>query len=103
MRRLFILFLVGHVVMDLAILSAGAFRFNADESVLALRVQPIQAQGFASLPQAEPLRPAVDLRRSAVKVPADLRRSLTLPELILLLPRRDPTADRSPQSPSEPA
>ena len=70
MRRLFILFLVGHVVMDLAILSAGAFRFNADESVLALRVQPIQAQE---------------------------------PDLIPLLPRRDPTADRSPQSPTEPA
>ena len=103
MRRLFILFLVGHVVMDLAILSAGAFRFNADESVVALRVQPIQAQELASPPQAEPLRLAVDLRRSAVKVPTDLQRSLTRPELIPLLPRRDPTADRSPQSPTEPA
>ncbi|MBI3028050.1 MAG: hypothetical protein HYY64_00850 [Candidatus Rokubacteria bacterium] len=103
MRRLFILFLVGHVVMDLAIFSAGAFRFNADESVVALRVQPVQAQGFAFLPQVEPLRPAVDLRRPAEKVPTDLQRSLSLPELIPLLPRRDPTADRSPQSPTEPA
>ncbi len=103
MRRLFILFLVVHVVMDLAVLSGGAFRFNAEESVLALRVQPIQAQELASPPQAEPLRLAVNLPRLALQVSTDLRRSLNLPDFIPLLPRRDPAADRSPQSPTEPA
>lgn len=103
MKRVFILFVVGHLVMDLAVPSAGAFRFNPDESVVAVRVQPVQAQDLASAPRAEPLRVAVEVPYLELTVSADLRGNRNAPDLIALLPRRDPSSDRSPQSLSEDA
>ncbi len=103
MNPLFILFAVAHLVMDLAVPSAGAFRFNPDESVVAVRVQPVQAQDLASTPKTEPLRVAVEIRRLELTVSADPRRNGNAPDLIALLPRRDPSSDRSPQSLSEDA
>ena len=102
-KRLFILFVLVHLVADLAVPWAGAFRFNPDESVVALRVQPVQAQEFASGPRAEPLSPVVDLPRLARQVLPDPHRSEGGQESIPFLPRRDPSADGSPQSPAEPA
>ena len=103
MKRLFILFVVLHLLMDLALPSAGAFRLNPDESVVGLRVQPVQAQELAAPPQGQPRRSTVDLPRLALKVPADFRGSQNLPDIIPLLPRRDPSADRSLPSPTDPA
>ncbi len=101
MKRLFILFVLVHLVMDVAIPSAGAFRFNPDESVVALPVQPFLAQDLAPAPQAEPLGLAFELPRLAPRVL--IPRNLKVPGLIPLLPRRDPSSDLSPQSPTEPA
>ena len=103
MKRLFILFVAVHLMMDLAVPSAGAFRFNPDESVVALRVQPFQAQELAVPPQVEPFRLAVKLPRLALPASPDSRRSVNLPDLLPLLPRGDPSSDRSPHSPTEPA
>jgi len=103
MKRVFILFAVGHLVMDLAVPSAGAFRLNPDESVVAVRVQPVQAQDFACPPQADPLRVAVETRRLELTVSMDLRGNGNTRDLIVLLPRRDPSSDRSPQSLAEDA
>ncbi|MBI4591023.1 MAG: hypothetical protein HY725_19525 [Candidatus Rokubacteria bacterium] len=103
MRRLFILFVMVHVVADLAIPSAGAFRFNPDESVVALRVQPAQAQDLSSAPPAGSLRLAVELPRLPMQVFHDPRRNTDLPDLVPLLPRRAPSSDRPSQSSTEDA
>lgn len=103
MKRLFILFVMIHLLLDLAIPSAGAFRFNPDESATALRARPVQAQELAAPPQDQPLRSTVGLPLPPLKVAADFRRSQNLPDIIPLLPRRDPSADRSLQSPTDPA
>ena len=45
MPIVFILFLVAHLLIDLAMPSLpGAFRFNPDESVVGVRVQPAPDQ-----------------------------------------------------------
>lgn len=103
MKRLFILFVLAHVVMDLAVPSAGAFRFNPDESVVALRVQPVQGQELASPPRGEPLRMAIDLPRLTLQASVDLRMNGNLSNRIALLPRRDPSSDLSPQNATEDA
>lgn len=103
MRRLFIFFVLLHLPLDLAVPSAGAFRFNPDESVLALRVQPVQAQELAAPPLMEPVRRPLQLPRLAIQPWLDLRRIGNVPDFVPLLPRRDPSSDRSPQSPAEPA
>ena len=56
------IFVLIHLVIDLAAPSLpGAFRFNPDESVLAVRVQPVQVEVLrplqrADLKQVEPPR-----------------------------------------------
>ena len=103
MNPLLILFVAVHLLVDLGMPSAGAFRFNPDESMVAVRVQPVQAQDFACPPQADPLRVAVETQRLELTVSMDLRRKGNAPNLIVFLPRRDPSSDRSPQSLAEDA
>jgi hypothetical protein len=103
MRRLLILFVMVHLLMDLAIPSAGAFRFNPDESLVGLRVQHVRGQEIDRAPQAEPLRAAVESPRPSVPVSLDPAGVGSVPDFIRLLPRRNPWGDRSPKNPTEPA
>lgn len=95
MKPLFILFVSLHLLIDLAMPSLpGAFRFNLDESVVGVRVQPVQVQDVK--PAAPDLLPeALELRRVEIKIPVDPQRRIDTPDLILSLPRRDPSSDRS--------
>lgn len=63
MKAFFILFVALHLLIDLAMPSLpGAFRFNPDESVVAVRVEPVPAQD---------LKPAtwLDVRREFFELP----------------------------------
>lgn len=100
-RSLFVLFVVVHLLVDLAVPSSGAFRFNPDESVVGVRVQPVQPQDFRPVPQVDPLQASFEAPRVELGTPDDLRARQAAPELIAALPRRDPSSDRSLQRRSE--
>jgi hypothetical protein len=54
MKLVFILFLVAHLLIDLAMPSLpGAFRFNPDESVVGVRVQPFQPPDLKPVAQMD--------------------------------------------------
>jgi hypothetical protein len=96
MKTISILFVVVHLLVDLAIPSLpGAFRFNPDESVVAVRVQIAQAQDLDSVPQLGPPWMTVEVPRLEPKLSIGLRRTVNAPELIALLPRRDPSPNQS--------
>lgn len=76
---------------------AGAFRFNPAESTVGVRVQPVQASDLKPAPRVDPLPEPVESARMEISTPADPVQKVKAPELIVLLPRRDPSADRSPQ------
>jgi hypothetical protein len=102
MKRLFILFVLVHLLIDLAAPSLpGAFRFNPDESVVGVKVQTVQPHDFKPPLQANPGREFLDLPRLAMKSPVEPQRWASAPDLIALLPRRDPSSDRSLQGSSE--
>ena len=96
MKALFILFVSLHLLIDLAMPSLpGAFRFNPDESVVGVRVQPVQVQEVKPAAQLDLVRAALESRRVEIKLPVDPPRSTNAPVLNAFLPRRDPSADRS--------
>ena len=99
MRRSFILLVVLHLAMDLAMPSLpGTFRFNPDESVAGVRVQGPHVERAG---QAGSLRESIDLTRTALRMPVQLTRNVNAPDLPVLLARRDPSRDLSRQSLSE--
>ncbi|MBI4608245.1 MAG: hypothetical protein HY726_04475 [Candidatus Rokubacteria bacterium] len=96
MRSLFSLFLVFHLLLDLAMpWLPGAFRFNPDESVVGVRAQPVHTSDVALARQADVLREPDALPRLSPKTPADPQRWSSAVALIVLLPRRDPSSDPS--------
>jgi hypothetical protein len=97
-KPLFIPLLVVHLLIDLAMPSLpGAFRFNPDESVVGILVQPVQSHEFPASQMGSPLTsftlPDRPVRTSTVSIP---NANATI--LVAFLPRRDPTADRSVKS-----
>jgi len=95
MKPLFILFVLVHLLIDLAMPSLpGAFRFNPDESAVGVRVQPVQVQDLKPVPQVDWLLRSFEFPRLEIKIPVDSRRRVNIPDLILSLPRRDPSSDR---------
>ena len=102
MKRVAILFVLLHLLVDLAIPSwPGAFRFNPDESVVAVRVETVQAHDLASAIQGSSLQMTVELPRLDLKPSVGLRRSLNVPDLFAFLPRRDPSPDQSRKGSTE--
>ena len=98
MRPFFTLFVVIHLLIDLAMPSLpGAFRFNPDESAVGVRVEPIHAQNLKPALRVDLHREAFELPRLQMVTPVDLQTRISDPELIVLLPRRDPSSDRSVQ------
>lgn len=104
MKPIFILFVVVHLLTDLALPSLpGAFRFNPDESVAGIRVQQRAAQDLRAAPQPERLREGALLPRVEKQIPVHPRWNAAPPDLLVLLPRRTPSSDGSPQQLSEDA
>ncbi len=103
MKHLFTLFVLVHLLIDLAAPSLpGAFRFNPDESVVAVKVQAVQAQDFRPASQPNPGKEFSDLFRPPRQNLAQPGEPVPAPDLVTLLPRRDPSADRSlPSSPED--
>ena len=98
MKSVFILFVVIHLLADLAMPSLpGAFRFNPDESVVGVRVEPLHAQDLKPTPQVDLRREPVELPRFQLKPSLDRPARIMAPDLIVLLPRRDPSPDPSAQ------
>ncbi|MBI4240263.1 MAG: hypothetical protein HY613_00985 [Candidatus Rokubacteria bacterium] len=98
MKPVFILFVVIHLLVDLAMPSLpGAFRFNPDESVVGVRVGPVHAQELKPTPPVDLRWEPVDLPRFELKPSLDRPARITVPDLIVLLPRRDPSPDPSAQ------
>lgn len=98
MKSFFTLFVVIHLLIDLAMPSLpGAFRFNPDESAVGVRVEPTHAQNFKPALQVDLHREAFELPRLQMVIPVDFQTRITDPDLIVLLPRRDPSPDRSLQ------
>jgi hypothetical protein len=96
MPPVFILFLVVHLLIDLAMPSLpGAFRFNPDESVMGVRVQPVQAPDLKLVAQMDLPPESFALPVRAMKTHTDSKRKTHAPVLTAFLPRRDPTPDRS--------
>jgi hypothetical protein len=96
LKPLFILFVAIHLLIDLAMPTLpGAFRFNVDESVLGIRAQAVQIQHFKPAPLVNRLLGFSDLQRLETRTPVDPPREVNATDLTLLLPRRDPSADRS--------
>jgi len=95
MKQLFVLFVTLHLVIDLAMPSLlGAFRFNPDESVVGIRVQPVHAQDLQLAPRVDRLLGSFELPRLEMKTPVDPKKDVNAPDLIVLLPRRDLSSDR---------
>lgn len=102
MKPLFILFVMIHLLADLAMPSLpGAFRFNPDESAVAVRVEPFQAQDLKPVSQVDLLREAFQFPRLELRIPVFSHRRSTAPDLIVTLPRRDPSSDRPLPRPAE--
>ena len=98
MKQPFVLFVVAHLVMYLAMPSLpGAFRFNSDESVVGIRVQPVQAHELRPAAQLDLAREALALPRVEMKTLVEPHKRVRAPNLIVFLPRRDPSPDRSLQ------
>lgn len=103
-KFLLVLFVAGHLLIDLAMPSLpGAFRFNPDESVVGLRVQPVQAQDLEPIRQMDSLWGPFELPRLTMRTPVALERRVNAGDLIVFLPRRNPSSDRSPQGLTEDA
>ena len=101
MKSLFILFVVVHLLIDLAMPSLpGAFRFNPDESAIGVRVQPLQPQDLKPAPEVDLLWQSFELPRVEMMT-VDPRGRINAPYLIVFLPRRDPSPDRSPRQRTE--
>jgi len=95
-KRVVILFVAVHLLIDLAIPSLpGAFRFNPDESAVGLRMQTVQTQDPAPSPQVRSLWMTAELPRLERKTSAGLRREVKAPDLLAFLPRRDPSPNQS--------
>ncbi len=102
MKRLFILFVLVHLLIDLAAPSLpGAFRFNPDESVVGVKVQAVQLQDCKPAAQVSPHWEFLEPSRLDAKILGDSERNVGIPGLITLLPRRDPSPDRPLQGSSE--
>lgn len=96
MKAFFILFVALHLLIDLAMPSLpGAFRFNPDESVVAVRVEPVPAQDLKPAAWLDVRREFFELPRLETKALIEARLRTDTPDVIVLLPRRDPSADRS--------
>jgi len=101
MKSLFILFVAVHLLIDLAMPSwPGAFRFNPDESAVGVRVQLLQPQDLKPTPEVDLLWQSFELPRVEMKL-VDPRGRINTPHLIVFLPRRDPSPERSPQQRTE--
>lgn len=102
MKSLFNLFVVVHLLIDLAMPSLpGAFRFNPDESVVGIRVQSVQTQPLGPALKADLLGKSVALPRLDTKTTAEPQGETDALRVVVLLPRRDPSSDRSAQRLSE--
>lgn len=102
MKSLFILFIAVHLLADLAMPSLpGAFRFDPDESAVGVRVQAVQAQDLRPTVGMDLLRESFELPRVAMKTPVGAQRKTNTLDLIVFLPRRDPSPDRSLQQRAE--
>lgn len=102
MKPLFILFVVVHLLIDLAMPSLpGAFRFNPDESAEAVRVQSVQGQDLKPGTPVDLALWRFELPRLVGKMPVVPLRRRIAPGLTAFLPRRDPSPDRSPQGSTE--
>jgi len=100
MRRFAILFVVVHLLIDLAMPSLpGAFRFNPDESAVAIRIQPVQLPDIQRATHAG--FESFDLPRTPLRMPLELIRKASAPGLLPPLARRDPSPDFSRQTASE--
>ncbi|MBI4561989.1 MAG: hypothetical protein HY724_08080 [Candidatus Rokubacteria bacterium] len=96
MKAFFILFVALHLLIDLAMPSLpGAFRFNPDESAVAVRVEPVEVEDLKPAPRLDLRRELFELPRRGTKALLDARLRTYTPDVIVLLPRRDPSADRS--------
>lgn len=96
MKPLFILFVAIHLLIDLAMPSLpGAFRFNPDESAVAVRLEPVQVQDLKPALQVDVRRALFEFPRSQMTETADASPTMRAPVAIVLLPRRDPSPDRS--------
>lgn len=94
MKFLFILFVVGQLLTDLALPSLpGAFRFNPDESVVGVQVSSAQPKELERPAAREP--EDVETRRPRVQVPAWPPRTRRASSWITPLPRRNPSAEPS--------
>jgi hypothetical protein len=102
MKRLFVLFVVLHLMADVAMPSLpGAFRFDPDESVAGIRVRAVHLQDMAAHLQVNWLQESSETPRVEVKgrlIPDGRPRA---PDVAAFLPRRDPSVDRSPQGRTE--
>jgi len=81
----------------------GAFRFNADESVIDdSSLEKARVAKTVEFKPSSPnlVHPLLGSISQEVKAPVDPERSATAPD-ILLLPRRNPSSDRSSQRSSE--
>ena len=102
MKSLFILFVIVYLLIDLAMPSLpGAFRFDPDESAVGVRVQPVQAQNLKPAQAVDSLRESFEQAQVAMKTPTGPQRRMNTPDLIVFLPRRDPSPDRSLQHRAE--
>jgi hypothetical protein len=97
-KPLLVLFVVVHLLVDLAMPSLpGAFRFNFDESVAAVRAPAPPLEELARGVQVDFLRESSDAPRLEIKAPVQPQRRVYASGLMVLLPRRDPSSDRASQ------
>ena len=99
---LLVLFLAVHLTADLAMPSLpGAFRFNPDESVVGVPVEPIQAEGLGPAPSGDSSWEALGLSDLGVGSPPGIQQATSAPVPAVILPRRDTSSDRPPDSVGE--
>lgn len=96
MKQLFVLFVVAQLLIDLAMpFLPGAFRFNPDESVVGVRVHSVQAYDLKPIAQMDLARDAMTTPRVETKTLVERHKRARAPDLVVFLPRRDPSPDRS--------
>jgi hypothetical protein len=101
-KRLFVIFVAVHLLTDLALPSLpGAFRFNPDESVAGVREEPVQAQDREPAPQEGRLWASLPAPGPETKILANSKKGLNTPGPIVLLPRRNPSADQPSEEPTK--